>query len=274
MTDKPLLIADIGGTNARFALASEQSPYFEQTQTLQCADFKTVEQAIDAYLETHNITALKGLCFAVAGPIQEESVRFTNNHWEISCTVLRQRYKTDLVQLLNDFESIAYSLPQLSDADLSSISFNGEQPLDTSNDYTVAVLGPGSGLGIAGLCQRNQGLIPLSTEGGHTGFAPDNPLQDQILDGLRQKFERVSNERLLSGPGLVNIYEVLCDINAQPNLGLGPSDIAVSAREQSDQICMQTMALFFQILGQVAGDTALALGAHEGIFIGGGIVQR
>lgn len=272
MTDNRLLIADIGGTNARFALASETKPYFEQAQTLQCQDFKTIEQAIDTYLGTHKIDSIQGICFAVAGPVQNQSVRFTNNHWLIKSTDLSARYGTTRVQLLNDFESIAYSLAQLGGDDLSGIGKPAR--LDPEKDFTIGVLGPGSGLGVAGLCKRSSQLIPLATEGGHVGFSPDNALQDKIMKCLHRKFERVSNERLLSGPGLVNIHEALCEINNQPNPGYTPADIAVAAREQSDPLCVQSLELFFEILGQVAGDVALALGAHHGIFIGGGIAQR
>ena len=272
MTDNPLLIADIGGTNARFALASEQEPYFEYAQTLQTEDYQTIERAIDVYLETHNIKSLDGICFAVAGPIKEQSVRFTNNHWFINVADLRERYATDRVQLLNDFESIAYSLAQLSEDDLSHIGENGT--LNAEKDFTIGVLGPGSGLGVAGLCQRGSLLHPLATEGGHVGFSPDNALQELIMQCLHRKYKRVSNERILSGPGLVNIHEALCEINDQQNPGYSPADIAVAAREKSDPLCMQSMELFFEILGQVAGDTALALGANDGIYIGGGIAQR
>jgi len=272
MKDSPLLIADIGGTNARFALASSTSPYFEFAQTLQCEDFDNIEEAIDTYLKTHDIQSLQGICFAVAGPINNQSVRFTNNHWSINALDLQTRYATNQVQLLNDFESIAYSLRQLDEGDLSVIGESNS--LDLSKDFTVGVLGPGSGLGVAGLCQRGELLHPLATEGGHVGFSPDNALQELIMQCLHKKFKRVSNERLLSGPGLVNIHEALCEINDKPNPGFSPADIAVSAREKSDPLCVQSMQLFFEILGQVAGDTAMSLGAHQGIYIGGGIAQR
>lgn len=272
MTDHPLLIADIGGTNARFALASNEAPFFEQAQTLQCIDYATVEDAIDTYLQTHGLNQLGGICFAVAGPIKFESVSFTNSHWTIKSSDLRARYAIDRAQLLNDFEAIAYSLAQLSAEDVSAIGPEGI--IDTKRDFTFGVLGPGSGLGVAGLIQRDGQLHPLPTECGHVGFAPDNEQQDQILQILRHKFGRVSNERLLSGPGLVNTHEALCEINQVANPGLTPADIAVAARENSDPLCVQTMEIFFQVLGQVAGDTALAMGAYQGIFIGGGITQR
>ena len=268
-----LLIADIGGTNARFALASRTSPWFEQAQTLQCADFETIEQAIDTYLATHQLSTIDGICFAVAGPIQDESVRFTNNHWFIKLSDLQSRYNTQRVQLLNDFESIAHSLANLQAEDLSAIGTQNS-PLDTQKDFSLAVLGPGSGLGIAGLRKVSQQIVPIASEGGHVGFAPDNPMQDKILKLLHAKFERVSNERLLSGPGLVNIHEALCELNGIENPGLSPADIAVASREKSDLLCIQSMELFFEILGQVAGDTALSLGAYQGIYIGGGIAQR
>ena len=272
MNDSPLLIADIGGTNARFALASATPPFFEFAQTLQCADFENVEQAIDTYLKTQDINSLQGICFAAAGPIDEQSVRFTNNHWYLNAADLKDRYSTNHVQLLNDFESIAYSLAELGESDLSAIEH--ATLLDTTKDFTIGVLGPGSGLGVAGLCKRGEAILPLATEGGHVGFSPDNVLQESIMRVLHKKFKRVSNERLLSGPGLVNIHEALCELNEEPNPGLSPADIAVAAREKTEPLCEQSMELFFEILGQVAGDTALALGANQGIYIGGGIAQR
>ncbi len=272
ITDQPLLIADIGGTNARFALVSRQVPWFRQAQTLQAVDFATIEQAIDAYLETQTSSALQGICFAVAGPIQDQSARFTNNHWFINRTDLRHRYGTDRVQLLNDFEAIAYSLAQLGAADLQVIGRPAQ--LNTSEDFTLAVLGPGSGLGVAGLCQRGNTGYPLATEAGHIGFSAKNSLQINMLQILHRKFGRVSNERLLSGPGLVNIHEALCELNNQQNPGLTATDIAIAGAGQSDPLCTQSLALFFELLGQVAGDIALALGAWQGIFIGGGIAQR
>ncbi len=269
MAEQPLLIADIGGTNARFALATQQAPYFKQVQTLQSADFASIEKAIDTYLETHGIGALQGICFAVAAPIQNGSAKFTNNHWFIECDGLRQGYATDRVGLLNDFEAIAYSLPQLSDADLQIIGRQGN--LDTSIDFTLGVLGPGSGLGVAGLCQRGTKLYPLATEGGHAGFAADNPLQQDLLKILHRHMGRVSNERLLSGPGLVHIHAALCELSGKQGPDLSATDIAVAGAEQRDLFCTQSLELFFEILGQVAGDVALMLGAYQGIFIGGGI---
>ena len=273
MTDLPILIADIGDTNARFALSVSEPQYFTQAQTLEAAEFEHVSDAIDTYLHSHNIQQLGGIVLAVAGPILNEKVVFPNSHWSIDCADLRSRYRVQHAYLLNDWEAISYSLSSLGSTELLDIG--GDWQTLPNGDYTVGALGPGSGLGMSGLLRRNDTLIPLVTEGGHAGFSPENQLQGEILTYLHQKFDdRISRERLLSGPGLVNIHEALCSINGQDNPGLIAADIAVAGINKTDQICEQTFDLFFEMLGQVAGDIALALGAYQGIFIGGGICQR
>lgn len=273
MNTAPILIADIGGTNARFAISTGAPQYFTQAQTLEAAEFEHVSDAIDTYLHSHNITELHAICLAVAGPIRDGKVTFPNSHWSIDCHDLRSRYNTEHVKLLNDWEAISYSLSSLNENDL--ISIGGDWGRLPDSDYTVGALGPGSGLGMSGLLRRDDRLIPLVTEGGHAGFSPENQLQGKILSYLHQKFDdRISRERLLSGPGLVNIHEALCEIHGQENPGLIAADIAVAGINKTDAICEETFDLFFEVLGQVAGDIALALGADQGIFIGGGICQR
>lgn len=273
MTDLPILIADIGGTNARFALSTEAPQFFTQAQTLEAAEFEHVSDAIDTYLHSHGINQLGSIALAVAGPIRNEKVVFPNSHWSIDCADLRKRYKVENATLLNDWEAISYSLSSLGKNDLINIGGNWG-PLNDA-DYSVGAIGPGSGLGMSGLLRRDKKLIPLVTEGGHAGFSPENQLQGEILSYLHQKFDdRISRERLLSGPGLVNIHEALCSIHGHDNPGLIAADIAVAGINKTDAICQETFDLFFEMLGQVAGDIALALGAYDGIFIGGGICQR
>lgn len=273
MTNTPILIADIGGTNARFALTSSEQQSFHQAQTLEAAEFEHVSDAIDTYLHSHEITQLGAVCLAVAGPIRDAKVSFPNSHWAIDCDDLRTRYKTEQVRLLNDWEAISYSLSSLDQHDVTDVG--GDWAALPDGDYTVGALGPGSGLGMSGLLRRNDTLIPLVTEGGHAGFSPENQRQGEILAYLHQKFDdRISRERLLSGPGLVNIHEALCAIHGHENPGLIAADIAVAGINKTDQLCEETFDLFFEVLGQVAGDIALALGADQGIFIGGGICQR
>lgn len=273
MNNNPILIADIGGTNARFALADDSTHQFSQAQTLEAAEFENLTDAIDTYLHSHKITQLQAISLAVAGPIRNERVVFPNSHWEVDCADLRKLYKLEHAYLLNDWEAISYSLSSLTNADLINVGGDWKPLKDT--DYTVGALGPGSGLGMSGLLRRDNKLIPLVTEGGHAGFSPENQLQGEILSYLHQKFDdRISRERLLSGPGIVNIHEALCEIHATENPGLTAADIAVAGINKKDAICEETFDLFFEVLGQVAGDIALALGANEGVFIGGGICQR
>jgi len=273
MNDHPILIADIGGTNARFALCANAPQHFAQAQTLEAAEFEHVSDAIDRYLNSNGIKQLHAMVLAVAGPIRDQKVTFPNSHWSIDCADLRKRYNIEQANLLNDWEAISYSLSSLGANELKNIGGDW-QPLADA-DFTVGALGPGSGLGMSGLLRRNGELIPLVTEGGHAGFSPENRLQGEILSYLHQKFDdRISRERLLSGPGLVNIHEALCSIHSQDNPGLIAADIAVAGINKTDAICEETFELFFEMLGQVAGDIALALGAYQGIFIGGGICQR
>jgi glucokinase len=273
MTNKPILIADIGGTNARFALSTQTQQGFVQAQTLEAVEFENVADAIDTYLHSHSIKQLSAICLAVAGPIRNETVVFPNSHWSINCSDIRSRYKVEHAALLNDWEAISYSLSGLGPEDLLAIG--GDWPSLPCANYSLGALGPGSGLGVSGLLRRDNKLTPLISEGGHAGFSPENQLQVQLLAFLHRKFdERVSRERLLSGPGIVNIYEALCDIHGHDNEGLVAADIAVAAMNKYDPLCEQTFDLFFEILGQVAGDIALTFGAHHGVFVGGGICQR
>ena len=273
MTDQTILIADIGGTNARFALSTQAPQHFNQAQTLEAAEFEHVSDAIDTYLRSQGITQLHSIALAVAGPIRDEKVNFPNSHWSIDCAELRSRYNVERANLLNDWEAISYSLSSLGQSDL--INIGGDWGLLSDNDYSVGAIGPGSGLGMSGLLRRDNRLIPLVTEGGHAGFSPENQLQGEILSYLHNKFDdRISRERLLSGPGLVNIHEALCSIHGKDNPGLIAADIAVAGINKTDPICQETFDLFFEMLGQVAGDIALALGAYDGVFIGGGICQR
>lgn len=273
MNNNSILIADIGGTNARFALADDNAQQFSQAQTLEAAEFEHLTDAIDTYLDSHNITQLQAISLAVAGPIRNENVVFPNSHWAVDCDDLRRRYDVQDPKLLNDWEAISYSLNSLGASDL--IGIGGDWSLLNDDNYTVGALGPGSGLGTVGLVRHNNELIPLVAEGGHAGFSPENQLQGEVLSYLHQKFaNRVSRERLLSGPGIVNIYEALCSIRGKEKSGLTAADIAAAGIDKKDVLCQETFDLFFEILGQVAGDIALTLGADQGIFIGGGICQR
>ena len=272
MPENTFLIADIGGTNARFALADAAAPGFSKEQTLQCADFPSVEAAIQHYLDGVGASAPEVICLAAAGPVVENHIKVTNNHWVLNVDDLSDAFATDAVRLMNDFEAIAYSIPVLEDDDCLPVGFPEPQPLP-DGDYSVAIVGPGTGLGAVGLRKHGDALIPIAGEASHGGFAPETKVQLDVLVALREEFDRVSSERIVSGSGLENIYWALGQIHHASLPKLSAREIFAAAQE-SDEHATEAVGLFFEVLGQFAGNYALALGANDGVYIAGGIVRR
>lgn len=273
MTKPCLLIGDIGGTNARFALADPDKPGFSNDITLKCDDFESADASIKSYLEQVQSGMPDVICLAAAGPVVDQRVRFTNNHWLLDGHSLKEEFDIPGVRILNDFESIAYSMPFIPPDDLMPIGLPLPKPLDEEH-YMIGVLGPGTGLGAVGLRKFGEHYIPIPGEAAHGGFAPETAVQIEVLRKLRDRFDRVSSERLVSGPGLENIYWALTQIHNEKRIHLSPADIFKAALDNSDMLASEAVQLFFEVLGQVAGDLALALGAFDGIYIGGGIAQR
>jgi glucokinase len=271
MKKRCLLIGDIGGTNARFALAKPDKPDFHSVLEVKCADFPTADDAIKHYLREIGATTPDAVCLAAAGPVIDDHVHITNNHWDISAAETRADFGIERVRLLNDFAAIAYSIPFLDDADLLNIGPHDQRRLPLER-FNVGILGPGTGLGVAGLCRRRGVLVPITGEGGHVGFAPETDLQIEILNELRGKFERVSAERLVAGSGLENIYQALANLRGEKGGSLTPAEIF--AERSTGSVAAEAIDVFFELLGQVAGDLALTLGAEDGIYIAGGIAKR
>jgi glucokinase len=270
MQDKHLLIGDIGGTNARFALANQHYPGFHDVVELKCADFETSADAIRDYLGRVNVEGLDALCLAAAGPVVDHQIDVTNNHWSLSTASLAREFDVDAVRLLNDFEAVAYSIPFIGAEE--RLVIGTPQGTDLANrSFDVGIVGPGTGLGVAGLCGRDNLFIPVTGEGGHVGFAPETDLQVDILKVLRGRFKRVSAERLVAGSGLENIYSALLELRGEQGT-LSAREIFEAAGKPG--VAADTVEVFFQVLGQVAGDLALTLGAHDGIYIAGGIAKR
>ena len=265
-----LLIGDIGGTNARFALVDRGVPGYRDEQVLRCESFASAEAAISHYLESVNAVSPGVICLAAAGPVLDGAVDMTNNHWHLRETSLQHSFQVEEARLLNDFEAIAHSLPSLQgdDADVIGLA----PAADFNRDFTLGVVGPGTGLGAAGLIQRGGRTTALINEAGHVGFAPENALQRAVWEILRHRFGRVSDERLVSGQGVENIFAALAEIHDQAVNTLSAAEIF--AHVADNQLAAESVNLFFEILGQIAGNFALSLGAYEGIYIAGGIVRR
>ncbi|MDJ0708853.1 MAG: glucokinase [Woeseiaceae bacterium] len=272
MADKCLIVGDIGGTNARFALANQAHPGVHDVIKLKCADYETSEDAIRHVLNHFGTSTADAMCLAAAGPVVDGSIDVTNNHWVVSSEHLASEFDVDAVRLLNDFEAIAYSLPFLAAEDREAIGIPHGVAL-SGRDFNVAVFGPGTGLGVAGLFGRDKRLIPITGEGGHVGFAPETDLQVELLRALRSRFQRVSAERLVAGSGIENIFAALANVRGETIDALSAPEVFAAAAGSS-ALAREAVALFFEIMGQVAGDLALTLGAWDGVYIAGGIARR
>ena len=269
------LVADIGGTNARFALATAGKPAAlapDSIEVLRVADFPTPVAAALHYLERQHARP-RGAVLAIAGPTDGETAELTNHRWSFSADALRQALRTDAVRLTNDFAAIARALPDLGPDDVRLIG-PGFRPAAPGADRTLAVLGPGSGLGVAAVTLRQGAPLVLETEGGHASFAPVEDDEVAILGQLARRFGRVSWERLLRGPGLANIDAALRAQAGGAGEPLAPETVTARWASGDDPVATRSVEIFCALLGAFAGDVALLYGAWDGVFIAGGIAPR
>lgn len=262
------LVADIGGTNARFALVKKDSSELESIQTLQCESFGSPLQAINHYLSQHDCE-ISQACLAVACPVNHDEVKLTNNHWQFSRSHMKQQLELDELAVINDFTAAAMSTTVVKDAELEFLSSTTHFDCNKQR----CIIGPGTGLGVAGMLSYQGRTLVMSTEGGHRSYAPENELEDFILSFLRKELGIVSCEELLSGRGLVNIYRALCSFHQKPAQFSDAESIGTAAND-GDEMAVAALNQFFETLGSVAGDYALGLGAVGGVYIGGGIAPR
>jgi glucokinase len=273
--DSPRLLADIGGTYARFTL--EIGPgEFTQMASLRCADHADFHAAVRAYLAGLNWQDLGGpqqiahAAIAIANPVEGDRVRMTNYHWQFSIDEMRQRLALDTLVVVNDFTALAMALPRLAEVDVRQVG--GGQARRPS---VIGLLGAGTGLGVSGLIPAGEGWIALGTEGGHVNFGPRDEREMDILKFAWKTLDHVSYERLISGPGLELIYKALADRNgvADAEPLLAPA-ITQRALDDGDKLCLETLEVFCGLLGTAAANLAVTLGSLGGIYIGGGIVPR
>ena len=269
--DHPRLIADIGGTFARFAL--EVAPHvFEQNESLRCEDFPDFYAAITAYLAGLKGVApgdIKQAAVAIANPVAGDQVRMTNYHWQFSIEQMRQRLNFDNLVVVNDFTALAMAVPTLTSQQRRQ--FGGGTAIPRS---MVGLIGAGTGLGVSGLIPADDGWIALGTEGGHTSFSPHDEREVAILQYAWRTYKHVSFERLTSGSGIELIFRALTDRAGLPERALDAPEITRLALEGSDPLCRETIDVFCAILGTAAANLAVSQGAFGGIYIGGGIVPR
>lgn len=266
--DSPRLIADIGGTYARFTL--ERAPgQFEHTASLRCADHADFHAAITAYLAGIPSTRIDHAAVAIANPVEGDVVRMTNYHWHFSIEEMRERLGLQTLVVVNDFTALALALPRLVPSQRRQVG--GGSPVTRS---VVGLIGAGSGLGVSGLIPAGDGWVALGTEGGHTSFSPRDDREMDLLRYAMTQHDHVSFERLVSGPGLELTYRALLHRAHSPVQALPAPEITRRALGGTDLVCLEALEVFCAMLGTAAANLAVTQGAMGGVFIGGGIVPR
>ena len=275
------LVADIGGTNARFAIASlgsADSEYvcsgLESPRNFLVRDFPTLAHALDEYLKDlppkHRP---KVAVFAVAGTVTGDEVLFTNSHWTFSIAAMKAALDVDRLHVINDFAAVAWALPVLVPTDLQPIGIPMKRERGVEGESVRVVLGPGTGLGLAAIKQLPDGFTVLETEGGHVSFAPRNEEEIFLLSFLSKRYGRVSYERLLCGEGLVNIYDARCAHAGIEPAWRQPEQVSQAARD-GDAAAAAATRDFCSIFGAFAGDAALMYGAWGGVYLAGGLLPH
>jgi len=270
-SDLTLLVGDVGGTNARFAIARliEGQYVLEHHESFPAAEHPTFLSGVKAFIDGCEVKPSGGI-IAVAGPVTDGEIDLTNSPWRVSEAELGTLGLSP-VRLINDFEALAWGAPVVPADQLGSLG----GPDEGEEHTAIAVLGPGTGFGVSALARDVHGVeIAMPSEGGHACFAPGDAVEDELLRILRRRYDRVSIERLICGPGLLNMHRILAEIDGRETHIDDPAQITKEALEDMNSHCGATLARFCAILGAVAGDVALTMGARGGIYIAGGIAPR
>ena len=263
------LVGDIGATHARFGLVSPDGTLLH-SRTLADEDYPAIDDAIAAFLSERGALPMpRQGAIAIASPITGDRVAMTNHPWNFSAVALKDRFGFDRLEVINDFTALALALPRLTPQDRLMVGGGA-----AVTGAPIGVLGPGSGLGVSGLVASGSSWIALTGEGGHATMAPATDRESAVLDRMRRHFDHVSAERALSGPGLVNLYNTLAELDGVPAQGFTAAQITDLAIRAADPLCVETTRMFCTMLGTMAGNLALTLGARGGVYIGGGIVPR
>jgi glucokinase len=272
------LVADVGGTHIRFGIAvggSGSSPLnVHCVRRYPVRAHESISHAAEHYrAETPGVpAALSRAAVAVAGRVEADRVQLTNSAWSFSARALSESQRFEHLHVINDFEAVGHAVGALRAADLQSV---GPQRLSLPLVKGVcAIVGVGTGLGVGGVVANAGGFTVLATEGGHASFAPTNEKSIDVLRWLRRKYGRVSAERVLSGAGLANIYQALCEAEGLHVPELSAAEITTRAGGGSDALCVESVGLFCELLGSFAGDLALTLGAWSGVLVSGAMLQH
>jgi glucokinase len=267
----PRWVADIGGTNARFAWAPGPGAPLTDEATYPTKDHATLEAAMQHYLAEHRKEAPRWCAIGIATAVTGDRVHMTNHPWSFSIEDVRRQLGLERLVVINDFTALALSLQGLTPDDVRQIA--GGKPTEGA---AIALIGAGTGLGVSGLLpvQGRRSMVPIRGEGGHVTLSGADAFEHQVIARLRGRFGHVSAERALSGPGLENLHRAIGEVEGGAIETLKASQITDQAINEPSSRSARTLALFFNLLGTAAGNLALVLGARGGVYIGGGIVQR
>jgi len=269
-TEKDIaIVADIGGTNARFSSVHLQHMYVSNTNVFSCSDFPDLASAFQFYKQRHNLENIKQAAIAIACPIQGDQVQMTNFHWQFSIKKLKQDLGLKHLKVMNDFTAAAMCIPQIKDNEKIQIG-----PGAARNDQPSIILGAGTGLGVATLFPDDHGFKVLPGEGGHADWCVHDEQEWFIYTFLSERYGHVSIERVLSGAGIEDIYQALSAFYHQAPQPLDASQIASLALKRECKIAISTINQFIKTLAHVSGDLALTQAALGGVYIAGGIVPK
>ena len=262
------LLIDLGATYARFALQDGQHGALRHPRRRAVQQFPGLLQAIGSYLQEVG-AAPKAAALAVASPVAGDRVEMTNHNWSFSIAETRLELGLECLFVINDFTAIALGVPRLEPGDAMAIGGGAAR-----SDAPIAVIGPGTGLGASGLVPSQGGWYAIAGEGGHSTLPAANARQAEVIALLRRRFGHVSAERALSGAGIANLYEALSELAGTAAGELTPAEITEQGVAGVDRVAGEAVAMFCAMLGTVAGNLTLMLGAQGGCYIAGGIVPQ
>ena len=276
---RDLVVVDIGGTHARFAIASigaDGAISLDTPETLHTADHASFQTAWEAFRMRKGGTLPDAVSMAIAGPVGSPGnlapvIRFTNNPWIIRPALIPEKLGVTDYTLVNDFAAVAHAVARADDSQFLDLA-GPDVPL--GRDGTISVLGPGTGLGVAHLYRSGSTYRVQATEGGHIDFAPLDSIEDAILARLRRRHNRVSVERVVAGPGIVDIYQALAALENRTEPERDAIEIWDLGTSGADSLAAAAVDRFCLALGSVAGDLALAQGGFAGVVIAGGLGYR
>ena len=269
-----IVAIDIGGTHARFALAEVADgcvTHLGEPVTMKTAEHASFQTAWEAFDEMLDQPIPRAVAIAIAGPVTGEVIKFTNNPWIIRPALINERLNVDAYTLVNDFGAVGHAVAQAGAEHFIHLC-GPDEPL--TSDGTITIVGPGTGLGVAHIHRHAGGYYVQATEGGHVDFAPLDSIEDAILARLRHRFTRVSTERVVSGPGLIGIYETLAAIEGRAIQQFDDKELWALGMSGEDSLASAAVDRFCLSLGSVAGDIALAQGGFGGVVIAGGLGLR